>query len=242
MVENWFETPYYKVLYQNRDEYEAQEFIENLLKNLQPIPNSRMLDIACGEGRFTKHLADHGYDVTGTDISQQRIATAKTFETDNLHFYVQDMRFPFFVNYFDYAFNFFTSFGYFSNRRDHKLAARAFADCLKENGYLIIDYLHCDYAVAQLVEKETVVRGTYVFSITRKLEGKQIKKNIDFTDEYGVKRHYSETVTAFTLSDFIELFRPYGLSLVGSFGDYNLNSFNPLSSPRLIMVYKKRYV
>jgi hypothetical protein len=29
--ENWFDSPYYKILYQNRDEVEAQEFVEQLL-------------------------------------------------------------------------------------------------------------------------------------------------------------------------------------------------------------------
>ena len=29
--ENWFGSPFYKILYQNRDDMEAQEFVENLL-------------------------------------------------------------------------------------------------------------------------------------------------------------------------------------------------------------------
>src|SRR5579872_2594668 len=116
---NWFDSPFYKILYQNRDEIEAQEFVETLLTYLQPQPGSAMLDIACGEGRFAKQLAEHGYDVTGIDISNESIEIAQAFESEYLHFFTHDMRFPFYINYFDYAFNFFTSFGYFTHDRDH---------------------------------------------------------------------------------------------------------------------------
>ena len=58
--EHWFGSLYYKILYQSRDELEAQEFIENLLHHLQPLPGSSMLDIACGEGRFAIQLEEHG--------------------------------------------------------------------------------------------------------------------------------------------------------------------------------------
>ena len=115
--ESWFGSPYYKVLYQNRDEYEAQEFVEKLVDYLQPMAGSKMLDIACGRGRHSRFLASKGFDVTGIDISFDSIAYAKQFEGDNLHFYQHDMRLPSWINYFDYAFNFFTSFGYLETAR-----------------------------------------------------------------------------------------------------------------------------
>ena len=239
--ENWFGSPYYKILYQNRDEYEAQEFVENLLGYLQPRAGSSMLDIACGEGRFAKQLAEHGYDVTGIDISHSSIETAKASETDSLRFFVQDMRLPFYINYFDYAFNFFTSFGYFAHMRDHALAARSFAAALREDGILVIDYLNADQVVSNIVTEETVQRGSYTFRITRKLERSHIIKEISFTDADMKPRHYTETVAAFTLSDFIKMFRPAGMHLVSTFGDYKLGPYDPISSPRLIMVFKKKY-
>jgi SAM-dependent methyltransferase len=62
-----------------------------------------MVDIACGKGRHSKFLAAKGFDVTGIDISTDSIQYAKQFETDNLHFFVHDMRLLFWINYFDYA-------------------------------------------------------------------------------------------------------------------------------------------
>ena len=48
----WFDSDYYHRLYYNRDEKEAQAFIDRLLQHLQPAPQSRMLDAGCGRGRL----------------------------------------------------------------------------------------------------------------------------------------------------------------------------------------------
>lgn len=237
--ESWFGSPYYRVLYQHRDDLEAQAFVSALIDYLQPLPGSRMLDIACGEGRFAVQLAEYGYDVTGIDLSLPSIEQAKRSERTNLHFYVHDMRFPFYINYFDYAFNFFTSFGYFRQQRDHLMAARSFAAALKKDGLLVVDYLNRDQVLRTLVPEETIERGTVTFEVHRRLEGQHILKDIRFTDTEGRPRHYVESVAAFGLADFIEIFRKSGLSLVGTFGDYGLQPFQPLESPRLIMIFKK---
>jgi 2-polyprenyl-3-methyl-5-hydroxy-6-metoxy-1,4-benzoquinol methylase len=240
--ENWFGSPFYKILYQNRDDFEAREFVENLLGYLEPHAGSTMLDIACGEGRFAKQLAEHGFDITGIDISNESIETAKAYETDNLRFFVQDMRFPFYINYFDYAFNFFTSFGYFTHNRDHALAARSFAAALKKNGILVIDYLNSAQVMANFVPEETVQRGSYTFRIRRKLERNHITKEITFTDAQNKQRKYAESVAAFSLADFIQMFKSSGMSLINAFGDYQLNPYHPVNSPRLIMIFKKKHV
>lgn len=237
--ESWFSSPYYHVLYENRDDLEAQDFVSHLLKQLHPLKGSRMLDIACGEGRFAKQLAGRGFEVTGIDLSHASIDKAKQYENDNLHFLVHDMRFPFYINYFDFAFNFFTSFGYFQRHRDHVMAARSFAGALKRDGILMLDYLNRDHAIINLVPEETVQHDGLTFNLKRRVEGGFIIKDISFTDHEGRQRHFTERVAAFGLSDFVPLFKKAGLTLVGTYGDYKLGAYNPIESPRLIMVFKK---
>ncbi len=220
---------------------EAQEFVENLLSYLQPPAGSRMLDIACGGGRYARQLAEHGFDVTGIDISQESIACAKTYESERLHFFTQDMRLPFYINYFDYAFNFFTSFGYFAHDRDHALAAKSFAAALKKDGILVIDYLNFEYVMDNLVPEETVQRGDYSFHITRRAERNHIVKDISFTDDKNELKKFTETVAAFSQGDFNKMFKNADMSLIGTFGDYRLGPYHPVDSPRLIMIFKKKY-
>src|SRR4249919_1553262 len=149
----WFNSPFYHKLYFERDEKEAAAFISTLIDHLEPAPGSYMLDIACGRGRHSRILAEKGFSVTGIDISFDSIAFAKKYvrkdsfgENKTLEFYQHDMRLTFRVNYFDYAFNFFTSFGYFKTRREHDDAIRTIANGLNPNGIFVIDYLNVHYS------------------------------------------------------------------------------------------------
>ena len=51
--ESWFNSPYYHLLYRDRDESEARPFIECLTQHLQLPPRARVLDLACGKGRHS---------------------------------------------------------------------------------------------------------------------------------------------------------------------------------------------
>ena len=83
---DWFNSPYYHQLYFNRDEKEAAAFIDKLISYLHPPPGSVMLDVACGKGRHSIHLAEKGFDITGIDLSEDSIKEALKSESDNLHF------------------------------------------------------------------------------------------------------------------------------------------------------------
>src|ERR1700743_652674 len=73
----WFDSPYYHKLYFERDEQEASAFINRLLFLLHPRTASRVLDLACGRGRFSRMLAAKGFDVTGIDLSNNSIEYAR---------------------------------------------------------------------------------------------------------------------------------------------------------------------
>src|SRR3954453_18077113 len=150
----WFSSPYYDLLYHKRNEQEAAAFVKILIQHLQPPAGSKILDVGCGKSRQAKVLAAMGFDVTGIDLSEPFINEAKKSETENLHFFQHDMRLPFYINYFDYAFNFFTSFGYFHTRREHDAAMRSIAQSLTETGTIVIDYLNTHYAEDHLVQSE----------------------------------------------------------------------------------------
>lgn len=92
---DWFNSHYYHQLYFNRDEQEAGAFIDRLITHLKPPANSLMLDVACGKGRHSIHLAKMGFDVTGIDLSEDSITDALQYQTDKLHFFRHDMRLPF---------------------------------------------------------------------------------------------------------------------------------------------------
>lgn len=236
----WFNSPFYHKLYFDRDEMEAKAFIRKLINHLQPPPACRMLDVACGKGRHSKILASMGYAVTGIDISSDSIAYAKQFENENLSFYVHDMRLPCWVNYFDYAFNFFTSFGYFKTRREHDDAIRTIAGSLKAGGKFVIDYLNIHYSEAHLQPSENKQIGDTNYAITRWDDEDHFYKKILITDpSLNSPLEHTEKVAKFTLGDFTDMLSYQGLQVQEVFGDYQLGPYHVHHAPRMIIVATK---
>lgn len=238
---DWFNSPFYHQLYFQRDEKEAADFIHTLIRHLQPPPQSRMLDVACGKGRHSKILASMGFTVTGIDISPSSIAVAKTAENDHLDFFVHDMRLPFWGNYFDFAFNFFTSFGYFKTRREHDDAIRTIAKSLRPGGKLVIDYLNVHYAEAHLVPEETRTIDGSLYTIRRWDDETHFYKKIRVTDpSLEQALEYTEKVAKFNLGDFTDMLAYQGLQVQEVFGDYQLGRYDVKKTPRLILVAARK--
>ena len=238
--EDWFNSPFYHKLYFERDEKEAEAFIRKLAHRLQLQTGNRVLDVACGKGRHSKILAHLGCDVTGIDISPESIRYAQESETDYLHFFVHDMRLPFWGNYFDFAFNFFTSFGYFRTRREHDAAVRTISRSLHANGVFVIDYLNVHYAEDHLVPKETKELTGTVYDIKRWQGEHYFYKNIRITDSALTKpAEYTEKVAKFSLGDFTDMLSFQGMQVEEVFGDYSLGVYDIKKTPRLIIIAKK---
>ncbi|MBV9986609.1 MAG: methyltransferase domain-containing protein [Chitinophagaceae bacterium] len=239
---DWFNSHYYHLLYQHRDEEEALQFIDTLIRYLNPPPGSSMVDVACGKGRHSKVLADMGFDVTGIDLSAASIEEAKAFEDDHLHFFQHDMRLPFWINYFQYAFNFFTSFGYFRTRREHDNAIRTIAQSLVSKGLFVIDYLNVHYSEEGLERSSTTTVEDINFHITKWQDEEHFFKQIQVTDEANrtPKHLYTERVAKFSLGDFTDMLAYQDMQVQEVFGDYQLGRYDVRKSPRMIIIARKK--
>lgn len=236
--ECWFDTPYYHLLYGKRNEEEAAFFLDNLLKHLQLPQGARCWDLNCGKGRHSVYLNKKGYDVIGTDLSQQSIAHARQFENDHLHFYKHDMRNLFYANYFDAVFNLFTSFGYFRNRFEDEKVFQSVFNSLKPGGIFVLDFFNPARALACLKELEEKKVGEVTFVIRKKIENNSIIKEITVND-MGKTCDFKEEVKIFTESQLVLLGEEAGLRIKSTFGDYSLQLFNAENSERLILIFEK---
>jgi SAM-dependent methyltransferase len=236
----WFISPYYDILYRNRNVEEAEAFVKKLVDYLKPAADSYMFDVACGKGRHSKALADMGFDVTGTDLCLPSIEYAKQFENDHLHFYQHDMRLPFRINYFNYAFNFFTSFGYFKTRREHDDAMRTIAQSLKPYGTFVIDYLNVRYVEENLKRSEELQIGDVNFNIARWFDEEHFFKQIQISDTSKKPQHlFTERVAKFSIGDFTDLLSYQHMQIQHVFGDYDLADYDIRKSPCMIIVASK---
>lgn len=232
---SWFDTPYYHILYKERDETEAAHFMDTLSNFLKLPQGAEVLDLACGKGRHAQYLNTLGYNVTGVDLSPESIAFAKQFENETLHFKEHDMCLPF-PKKFDAVFNLFTSFGYFENEEDNLRTIKAIKEELKEDGFGVIDFLNVEYIRQHLVPSEIKVVDGISFHINRKIEEGYIIKDIMFSHDNN-DYSFTERVKAVSLSDFETYFKEANIQLKHCFGDYHLQPFSSLTSQRLILIF-----
>ena len=233
---SWFDSPYYHILYKDRDYEEAQLFMDNITNYLNLPESAKILDLACGKGRHSVYLNTLGYDVTGADLSENSIAEASKNSNETLHFQVHDMRVPF-DEKFDVIFNLFTSFGYFENDSDNLLTLKAICESLSEYGFGVIDFMNVTNVIENLVPEETKTVEGIDFHIKRYYIDDHIYKEIDFSDQ-GQKFHFTEKVQALTLQHFENMMEEAGIYLLDTFGSYKLQKFSKKDSERLIMIFK----
>lgn len=233
---SWFDTPYYHILYKDRDQSEAQEFMDNLTSYLSLEPKEKILDLACGKGRHSIYLNKIGYNVTGVDLSQNSINYAKQFQNEMLKFETHNMceSYP---DTFSAVFNLFTSFGYFEKEEENLKTIKAIKSNLNEKGLGVIDFMNVNYVSENLIPKETKIMDDISFDIKRYITDNHIYKDIKFTDN-KTDYFFTEKVRALTLDDFKSLFSQAEINLLDVFGTYQLEPFDLEKSPRLILIFK----
>ncbi len=236
---SWFDTPYYHTLYKNRDYEEASLFIDNVSIFLKIKQSTVCWDLCCGKGRHSIYLNKKGFRVIGTDLSEQSICEANESANETLEFYQHDMRKLFRTNYFEVVFNLFTSFGYFEKREDDLHVFDSVQKALKLNGLFVFDYLNSEYVKSMIVERDSKTIDGITFNISKKIENNTIIKSIDFTDK-GESFHFEERVKLFDKTYFEDLAKECNLTILNTFGNYQLQEFDVNISPRLILVLQKK--
>lgn len=235
---DWFNSPWYHLLYNKRDETEAEKFIRKLLDFLKLPEGSGVWDMACGKGRHAAVLAKSGYSVTGTDLSENSITDAQKQNISNAEFYVHDMRAPFRVNYYHAVMNLFTSFGYFESERDNVLVFKNAYRALLPAGFFVLDFFNAEMVKKNLCAEATEQRNGITFHIQKEIKGGFIHKKIKFEAE-GKMYAFEERVNLLGQEDFKKYAAATGFKLHTVAGNYDLQKFDLDHSDRLILVFTK---
>ena len=233
---SWFDTPYYHILYKNRDYKEAEMFTKELMEFIKLPSNSKILDLACGEGRHSINLNKMGYDVTGVDLSVKNIKNASKYESENLKFKIHDMRKPL-GQKFDLIVNLFTSFGYFDDFNDNIKTLESIKSSLNEGGLAVIDFLNIKYLKNNLIHKNIEEIDGIKFHLNRSIKNGFLTKKISFKHELN-EYNFEEKVRSLDLIDFKSMFKQSNIEILHIFGDYKLTSFDVNNSKRLIFILK----
>lgn len=218
---------------------EAQaKFIADVL---QLTPGARVLDTVCGNGRHAVALAKMGYDVTGTDLSEEQIAAARAAASAagvRIPFEVRDMRELPFDGEFDAAYNVFTSFGYFEDQQDDRRALRSFRRALRLGGAFFIDYINFIGIVPRFSPASFTRGGDDVLMLTEHrwelLDG-TMRDTWTIVEKGGERRSYDSLVRMYTPYELRRELDAVGLKVTRAFGGWDGSELRP-TSIRLMLV------
>jgi len=205
---------------------EVAEAVINLCRFnsfLDSIP--KILDLCCGPGRISFELAKMGLTVTGVDITESFLKTAKedaAAKNLNIEYIKEDARKFIRPGYFDAILNLYISFGYFEDQKDDLKVLRNVYESLKPGGTFIIETLGKEVAVINFVESEWFERAGYtVLTEYELLDSCTFLKNrwIIIKDKIQVEKIFTQRL--YSGSELRALLKEAGFEQIDIYGDWD---------------------
>ncbi len=234
---------WYPVVYQHRDEKEAEKQVNFVYSELKLKENSKILDLCCGYGRHLRFLKQKIPFTIGADLSVDLLKQAKDLFSNKIYLVRCDVRFlPFQSNTFDAVLNLFTSFGYFENDNENIQQIQQVSTVLKPGGYFFLDYLNPIQAQKIKMFHTAKKVQDYTIDETRWYEhvSKLLKKKVEvYNDNKQLMTSYTESIKIYSIEEITEMLAKQNLLILETYGDYQKEKFTD-ESLRLIIISKKK--
>ncbi len=213
-------------------------------KYLKLPAGSTILDLCCGQGRHALLLAQHGYRVTGQDLSASLLNHARAqAERQNLaiNWLHEDMRHIPFENEFDAVINLFNSFGYLEERDDDIQVLRQIHKALKPGGRLLIELISRDgllknylpYGVEHL-DDGTLITEERHFDVATS----RSNTRITIVKPQGQRLYYQHSVRIYTLTEMLHLLQETQFQVESRSGNLDGSPFHLNSMRQVILAVK----
>ena len=250
----WFESEdfwnnYAPIMFDEAKWAEAPAVAQKVMEIAGLKEGDSVLDAGCGVGRISVELAALNLDVTGVDLIQSELETAKESARDEgvkINFIKDDLRTFRPENHgikekFDCVVDLYTSFGYCDTEEEDTMILQSIFDSLKNGGTFILENLSREVAIRYFVKGEEFERAgkivTTDFGVVGAWEGLRshwtLKDKITgkITDHEFVQRLYSATELKKTLLSL-------GYKSVEIYGDFERSAYDE-NMATMVLVCRK---
>ena len=231
---DWYKNPefwqIYKPLMFDPDRLEDTVYeVERIIDLADLNPPADVLDVCCGWGRHGFEFSRRGFNVTGVDITKPYLQKGRKFAEENaieFTFIESDVREYTEPGRFDFAMNYFTSFGYFEEPDDDLKFCRNICESLKKGGRFLIDTIGKETVALNFKESEWFKRDGYLIMLEYKISDgwTHIINRWRFTgDDPSAQNELHETVFSHRLYSAVEM-----ANLLGNAGFSEIQFFGAL--------------
>lgn len=230
-----FDAAYLEV-YAHRDAAEAETATRHLLEPLQ-LAGKRVLDLACGGGRYTVAVARCGAAVTGLDLSLALLAVAQQ-TASAAHGFVRGhmLHLPFAARTFDLVLSMFTSFGYMPSVAEDMAVLHEVRRVLRPEGMLVLDLANAHRLRLALPAASERQAGRYRVREQRSLEPSGVVVKSIELDNGVSSRCYEERVRLWPYDLLQQALQAAGLPLRIAWGSYAGEAYAADTSERLVVL------
>jgi SAM-dependent methyltransferase len=202
----------------------------------------KILDLCCGIGRISAELARTGFSVTGVDITESFLKTAREdalYEKLDIEYIQADAREFLRPDYFDTIVNLYISFGYFSDQKDDLKVLHNVFTSLKKGGCFIIETLGKEIAARDFIEAEWFERAGYtMLTEYEPLDSWTFLKNrwILLKDSQRVEKTFVQRL--YSASELKTSLQQAGFEKIEIYGDWDESPYDQYAK-KLIAVCRK---
>jgi CBS domain-containing protein/SAM-dependent methyltransferase len=247
---HWYETFFDHHYQQGFSGFTTREITQRqvafIVKTLDLPPHSRVLDLGCGSGRHSLALGERGLQVVGYDLSEPLLEVARHDGAQRwfpIAFVQGDMRTLPYQDAFDAVICYFSTFGYFSDD-DNRRVLDQVSTALKPGGKFLLDVTNRETALHHLAprrwwpgEQDSLLLEEAHF------DARQSRFTHLWTLIQADGSRYPfppMSVRVYALHELIHLIADVSLRVLDVYGSENGERFQPLISPRLILLAEKR--
>ena len=243
-------SPLSEELYCDLYELEMERFSDDILFYKRILPErGNFLELGCGTGRITECLAKNYRTVVGIDISLHMLQKAVAKKISDCSYIRMDMRQPAFTTNFDGILIPYNTLNLLAAESDILSCLKHCRSLLNKNGRIYLQLFIPDKKLAshrgrvfQFQMFDRPEGGKIIKEILRQYSAES--RTIRVEERYRIrpmKKGYENlnlnhffTIAGCSYDEWVSLFKQAGLSIVGCWGDYDLNPFNPQESPCLL--------
>ncbi|MDW8031088.1 MAG: class I SAM-dependent methyltransferase [Candidatus Bipolaricaulota bacterium] len=201
----------------------AEQSCDALVSLLGLQPGAKILDLACGPGRFAIPLARRSFRVVGLDICEIYLEQARAKAKEHglqIEFVHGDMRAIPFESEFDAVINLFTSFGYFEREEDHLQVLKEVRKSLKPGGRFLLELQNRDWLIKNFRPRNWQEYPDFFVLEESKMNFARNRIESRWIVLKGAERkEYSLSLRVFTLAELLGLFAQAGLNVLGYYSN-----------------------
>jgi 2-polyprenyl-3-methyl-5-hydroxy-6-metoxy-1,4-benzoquinol methylase len=236
---HYFDTVYLRRWGLGAPSEETHRQIDILLQDLAIGPGESLLDLGCGQGRYSLAFAQRGLAVTGVDASPVLLAEARRLASEvgvSVNWVLGDMRnVPCRGLY--HAAVLFDAFGFFDTEVENEEVIRELARVVSPRGRIAIAVVNGARILSAFEPVGREERPGVVVTLRREFDPVRRVVREEVTVDAGHSRSVAERrQRLYTEAELTDIIGRSGLILRSLFGDLTGSPFDPVTSGKMVAI------